>query len=439
MKFYDRKREIAALTEIEAESRKSAQFTVITGRRRIGKTSLVRKAYEGRAYLHFIASRKAEADLCESFRNEIAEKLGVPLLGEVRRFTDIFRFVMEYAHRHPVTLFIDEFQEFFRVNPSIYGDMQGIWDANKDRSRINLVVGGSVYSLMIKLFRNRKEPLYGRQTRMLSVKPFSVSTLKEILRDQRPKYRPEDLLALWTFTGGVAKYVELLMDNGATTKAKMIDFIVAEDSIFLSEGKAILIEEFGKDYGTYFSILTLIARGKTTRNEIESAIGKEVGGYLTKLEDDFGLIEKHQPLFEKTAQKSVRYRLNDNFLSFWFRFIHRFSYMVEIAAFDQLKDIICRDYETFSGRALERYFRESLAESGKYTRIASWWDRKGENEIDLIAENEIRKTADFFEIKRQESKFDAQALSGKVDAFLRTTGRFANYKTAQFGLSMSDM
>ena len=82
MKFYDRKREIAALTEIEAASRKSAQFTVITGRRRIGKTSLVRKAYEGRAYLHFIASRKAEADLCESFRNEIAESSAFRFSGK---------------------------------------------------------------------------------------------------------------------------------------------------------------------------------------------------------------------------------------------------------------------------------------------------------------------------------------------------------------------
>lgn len=439
MKFYDRKREIAVLNEIETASRKSAQFTVITGRRRIGKTSLVRKAFEGRSYLHFIASRKTESDLCESFQSEISEKLGIPLFGEVRHFADIFRFVMEYAHKHPVTLFIDEFQEFFRVNPSIYSDMQGIWDANKDKSKINLIVGGSVYSLMIKLFRNNTEPLYGRQTRMLSVKPFSVSTLKEILRDQRPKYKPEDLLALWTFTGGVAKYVELLMDNGATTKEKMIDFIVAEDSIFISEGKAILIEEFGKDYGTYFSILTLIARGKTTRNEVESSIGKEIGGYLTKLEDDFGLIEKHQPLFEKTTQKSVRYRLNDNFLSFWFRFIHRFSYMVDISAFGQLKDIIRRDYETFSGHALERYFRESLIESGKYTRISSWWDRKGENEIDLIAENEIEKTADFYEIKRQGSKINATTLSKKVDIFLQTTNRFADYKTSQLGLSMSDM
>ena len=439
MKFYDREREIALLRDIERSSRDAAQFTVITGRRRIGKTSLVRKAYADRTYLHFIASRKAEAELCESYQAEIGAKLGVPLLGEVRRFADLFRFVMEYARKHPVTLFIDEFQEFFRVNPSIYGDIQGIWDINKDTSRINLVVSGSVYSLMVKLFKNKKEPLYGRQTRMLSVKPFTVSTLKEILRDGKPKFKSEDLLALWTFTGGVAKYVELLVDNKALSLEKMIDFMIAEDSIFISEGKAILVDEFGKDYGTYFSILTLIARGKTTRNEIESALGKEIGGYLTKLEDEFGLIAKHQPLFEKSSQKSVRYQLHDNFLAFWFRFIHRFSYMVEINAFGPLKDIIRRDYNAFSGKALEGYFREVLIERGKYTRISSWWDRKGENEIDLIAENELEKRADFFEVKRQASKFDPKLLDGKIKAFLLATGRFKNHKISSSGLSMADM
>lgn len=439
MKFYDREKEIGLLKEIAAKSRRTAQFTVITGRRRIGKTSLVRKAFEGMNYLHFIAARKSEAELCEIFQSEITDKLGVPLLGETRRFSDIFRFVVEYAKTHPTTLFIDEFQEFFRVNPAIYGDIQGIWDLNKDKSKINLIVGGSVYTLMTKIFRDKKEPLFGRQTRMLSVGPFSVSVLKQILRDHKPKYTNEDLLALWTFTGGVAKYVELLMDDNATSRDKMIESIIAEDSSFVTEGKAMLIEEFGKDYGNYFSILALIARGKTTRSEIEAAIGKEISGYLTKLEDEFALITKRQPLFEKTTKKNVRYRLSDNFLVFWFRFLHHFSYMTDIKAFRQLQDIVKRDYDAFSGFALENYFRAKFVEAGTFTRLGSWWDRKGENEIDLIAENELDKSVVFIEIKRQASRYDEAALTAKIDAFLRTTGKFKNYRRTVKGLSLADM
>ena len=439
MKFYDRQREIELLKEIAAKSRRTAQFTVITGRRRIGKTSLVRKAFERQPYLHFIATRKSEAELCEGFQSEITDKLGVPLLGESKRFADVFRFVMDYAKKHPTTLFIDEFQEFFRVNPSIYGDIQGIWDVNKDKAKINLIVGGSVYTLMTKIFRDKKEPLFGRQTHTLSVEPFSVSVLKQILRDHKPKCTNEDLLALWTFTGGVAKYVELLMDDDATSRDKMIRTMIAEDSSFITEGKSMLIEEFGKDYGNYFSILALIARGKTTRNEIESAIGKEVGGYLTKLEDEFSLIAKHQPLFEKTARKNVRYRLSDNFLVFWFRFLHRFSYMTDIKAYRQLQDIVKRDYDVFSGFALESYFRSKLIESGSFTRLGGWWDRKGENEIDLIAENEIDKRAVFIEIKRQPSRYSESSLKAKVDVFLKSTGRFKDYKVSVKGLSLVDM
>ena len=219
----------------------------------------------------------------------------------------------------------------------------------------------------------------------------------------------------------------------------MIETIIAEDSSFITEGKAMLIEEFGKDYGNYFSILALIARGKTTRSEIEASIGKEVSGYLTKLEDEFSLIAKRQPLFEKTTKKNVRYRLSDNFLVFWFRFLHRFSYMTDIKAYRQLQGIVKRDYDVFSGFALESYFRSKFIESGTFTRLGGWWDRKGENEIDLIAENEIERSALFVEVKRQASRYDESSLEAKLDTFLKATGKFKNYKLSVTGLSLDDM
>ena len=160
--------------------------------------------------------------------------------------------------------------------------------------------------MMTKIFQDRKEPLYNRQTRFMTVRPFTPVVLKEILSEYNPGYAAEDLLALYAFTGGVAKYVQLLMDAGAVTKEKMLDRIVRADSVFLGEGKAILIEEFGKDYGIYFSILSAIARGKTSRSEIENVVGREVGGYLTKLEKEYEVITKKQPLFEKTLTKNVR-------------------------------------------------------------------------------------------------------------------------------------
>lgn len=439
MRFFDRKEEIASLREIREMARSNAQFTVVTGRRRIGKTSLVWKAYEDEPILYFFVARKAEGDLCEDFRIEIETKLGLPIMGRAERFAEIFEFLMKYSAEHPITLFVDEFQEFFRVNKSVYSDMQRIWDIYSSQARINLIVCGSIYSMMSKIFKDKKEPLYNRQTRFMTVRPFAPTVLKEILMEYHSDYTAEDLLALYSFTGGVAKYVQLLVDAGATTKEKMLNQIVKADSIFLGEGKSVLIEEFGKDYGVYFSILSAIARGKTSRSEIENVVGREIGGYLTKLENEYEVIAKKQPLFEKSSTKNMRYTIEDNFFTFWFRFIYKYSYMLEIENYESVKTIINRDYETFSGLMLERYFKRVLIEHRAYTRIGGWWDRKGENEIDIVAENELNDEATFFEVKRKVGNIDLELLEQKAAVFLRATGVFKGYSISCKGLSMDDM
>lgn len=439
MRFFDRTEEIASLREIRRMSKDNAQFTVVTGRRRIGKTYLVWKAYEDEPILYFFVARKAEGDLCEDYRVEIESKLGIPVMGRAEHFADVFEFLMKLSTERPITLFIDEFQEFFRVNKSVYSDLQRIWDIYSQRAHINLVVCGSIYSMMTKIFKDKKEPLYNRQTRFMTVRPFSPAVLKEILMEYHPGHTAEDLLALFSFTSGVAKYVQLLVDAGATTKSAMLDHIIKADSIFLGEGKAILIEEFGKDYGVYFSILSAIARGKTSRAEIENVVGREIGGYLTKLENEYEIITKKQPLFEKSSIKNVRYTIEDNFFTFWFRFIYKYSYMLEIENYESVKTIINSDYETFSGLMLERYFRRVLIGRQAYTRIGGWWDRKGENEIDIVAENELDEESTFFEVKRKADNIDIKVLENKAAAFLRATGEFKGYKISYKGLSMDDM
>ena len=439
MRFYDREQEMAFLRETRVKAETSARFTVVTGRRRIGKTTLIREAYKDVPFVYFFVARKAESDLCDAYIEEISEKLGFPTLGSSRHFSEIFRYLMELSQTRSFTLVIDEFQDFFRVNKAIYSEMQDIWDKYEKTSKINLVVCGSIYSLMQKIFKNKKEPLYGRHTAELRLKPFTPSVLKHIMADAKPDYTKEDLLALFTFTGGVAKYVGQLVDGGALDKEAMINYIISPNSTFLNEGKNNLIEEFGKDYGIYFSILSCIARGKNTRNEIEDVIGKEVGGYLTNLADEYELISKRQPLFEKSANKNVRYELNDIFYSFWFRFIFKYSYIVEIENYAKLQEIVTRDYNTFSGLMLERYFHRVAMESGQFTRIGRWWDRKGENEIDMIAEDELSNSVTFYEMKRQAAEISIGILKQRAEVMLQSTHEFKNYKLKYQALSMEDM
>lgn len=439
MRFFNREKEIDKLHGIQQRSLENAQMTVVTGRRRIGKTQLLLKATEGETTLYFFVARKAEPLLCEDFQREVAEKLKVPIMGQITSFSVLFDYLMKLSIEKPFNLIIDEFQEFYNVNPSVYSDMQKIWDLNKDKSKINLLLSGSVYSLMHKIFEGAKEPLFGRATNFMKVRPFRTFTLKEILAEYHPDYTKEDLLALYTFTGGVAKYVQVLIDNKAFTMEGIIEYMIQEDSTFIGEGKNMLVEEFGKEYTIYFTILATIARGENTRAKIEAVVEKEIGGYLTRLERDFSLIKKTTPIFSKVESKNVRYELSDNFLTFWFRFIYKYGYILEVGAYGELRELIKRDYPTYSGRILEKYFYQKFAEEQIYTRIGSFWNRKGHNEIDLIAVSEIRKEAVIAEIKRNEANIDMEILKEKGITFLKASGELKGYEIKYVGLSMKDL
>lgn len=439
MKFFGRNKEISELQETNRLSEHTARFTIVTGRRRSGKTSLLLKAYEDVSdMLYFFVARKSEAELCKDFITEITEKLQIPILGEVSRFADIFKFLMQLSKTRHLTVVIDEFQDFKRVNPSVFSDMQKIWDLNKAEAHINLVVCGSIYSLMNVIFKGSKEPLYGRQTGEIKVTAFPPSTIREILACYNPSFTAEDLLALYLYTGGVAEYVEMMMDSGATNKTLMMEKFVCKNSYFINEGKNMLIEEFGRDYTRYFEILQLIASGHTTRSELESIMKTELAGYITKLENDYSLISRNMPMFQKN-NRNIRYQIEDNFLRVWFRYIYKYSYMLEVGANGKLKALMEKDYTTYSGRVLERYFRAIMIESEEFTRIASWWDRKGENEIDIIAADELEQRVTFYEVKRQAKDINIGILKDKAVQFFNTTGSFQKFSVDYKGLSLDDI
>ena len=441
MRFFDRQEEFEKLREIEELSQKIAQFTIITGRRRIGKTEMVKKFYENKTMLYFFVARKAETDLCDIFIDEIRTKLNLPMIeAKGLSFASIFKFIMELSQSQHITLFIDEFQDFYRVNSSIYSDMQNIWDSYKNNAHINLIVAGSVNTLMNKIFKNKKEPLFGRHTNSMHIQPFRPSVMKEIMEEYCSDYKKSDLLALYTLTGGVAKYVELFIDRKKFTEKKMLDMFFEKDSYFLLEGKNMLVDEFGKDYGKYFSILSLIAQGRNTRSELENILNiKELSGYLKNLNEEYGLISKMQPIYEKSTNKNVHYTIEDQFLKFWFRFVYKYMHIIEAGSNEKLKIIAERDFATVSGKSLESYFNEVLKESGAYTRLGYWHDRKGENEIDIIAEDELDNKIEFIEVKRQAKNFDENVLKAKSELFFKSVGTFKGYEVIYRGLSIDDM
>lgn len=423
MRFYNRENEIAELKRIcNLSFTHNSRMTVLTGRRRIGKTSLIKKAFEDSdaPMLYFFTGRKAEAALADDFVREIHDKLQGYVPEGLKSVTGVLRYLFELARTVRFTLVIDEFQEFATVNASVFSDLQNLWDSYRSDTKMNLVLSGSVMSMMRRIFTDAHEPLFGRADNIINLRPFRIRVIKEILRDYNPEYSSEDLLALYAITGGIPKYIELFCDNGYVTAESMLRFTVSQMSPFIDEGRNLLITEFGRDYGTYFSILLAIAQGNTSQGEITAVLGgMAIGGHLERLENTYNVISKFRPVLSKPGSKNtVRFRISDNFLQFWFRFIERNRSLIELDNYDDLIAIVMRDYPTYSGLTLEKYFRQKLTEEGGFREIGSWWEAKAgkeAHEIDIVGIRTDGNLALVAEVKRNARNYDNKSFMAKVE------------------------
>ena len=440
MKFYNRTNEIAELQRIKKLSfAEYSRMTVITGRRRIGKTSLIMKSVENEPTVYLFVGRKTEAALCAEYIPVIVNSLNVFVPSEIASFRNLFQYLMEIGTQKSFNLVIDEFQEFSNINETVYSDMQNIWDQYRRRTKVNLILSGSVYSLMHKIFQNSKEPLFGRADNIIKLSPFDTDTLKVIIGDYNADFQNDDLLALYCFTGGIPKYLEILCDGCELKLERMIEFMVRENSPFTDEGKNLLIEEFGKNYGTYFSILSAVSGGINTQSDIMTALGdKSIGGQIKRLIEDYNVLKRLHPIGSKEGTQRIRYEITDNFLHFWFNYFDRHRAMIEIKNFAGLQNIIKSDYTTFSGKILERYFRTKLAESGLYREIGSWWEIKGNlNEIDIVALSLEKNKALAIEVKRQKDRYRPIIFAEKVERLKQIV--LPNYEIETCCLSIEDM
>ena len=433
MRFYDRKIEIDILEKIYRQCQSTyGKITALTGRRRVGKTLLAKKYAEDKKTLYLFTSKKAEKLLCDEFMAEYEGFTGNKHIGEITKFVDIFELLLKYGKNNPYVLIIDEFQEFSNINKSVYSEIQKIWDKYKFETKVHIIFIGSIYSLMINIFQNEKEPLYGRADRILYIKPFQVRVIKEILEDYN-HYSGINLFYNYLITGGVPRYQEILIEAGCYDKESIIDSILEKDSFFIGEGKNLLIQEFGKEYGVYFSILELISLGRTSRNEIESILERSIGGYLERLEIEYDIIEKVKPVGAKKNSRNQKYAIKGNLMRFWFRLIYKNMTIIENERFDYLKRIIKRDLSTYAGPVLEKIFKEIIGYSSEYGIVGTYWEKGNQNEIDIVAINDIDKQVLLCEVKMNQEKIKINKLRDKSAMLLK---KYHNYEFEYKGLSI---
>ena len=266
--------------------------------------------------------------------------------------------------------------------------------------------------------------------------PLPISLIGDILSDYSPAYGKRDLLTLFYLTGGVPLYIQLLMERGAFDHDSMLDAVMSPDSVFLSDGKDILVTEFGKDYRTYFSIMQLISAGKERRHEIEDVLHMETGPYLDRLKKEYGFVDNVAPVMSRTDTKSTRWVVSDMYLRFYFRFLYPYWSYVESGRFDLLRRSTERSLETYEGHALEDFFRRRISEQDVYTSVGGYWNRKGDVEIDIVVVDDIDKRCRLIEVKRNREKLNLQLLRKKSELILKL---FDGYDIGYEGLSMDDV
>jgi AAA+ ATPase superfamily predicted ATPase len=161
-----------------------------------------------------------------------------------------------------------------------------------------------------------------------------------------------------------------------------------------------------------------------------------MGVYLKNLEKNYRIVTRLKPLLSKPNSKTTAYEISDQFLRFWFRFIWPYQSLIERQQMTALRQNMGQGYDQFSGRTLEQYFQTKAMESGQFTIAGNWWDRKGNNEIDMIALNDFNHTGVVAEIKRNPRKINLTELERKVQALPSEYGR---YQLSLQGLSIEDM
>lgn len=434
MKFYNRESEQQQLQFwSEQATNGQSSLTMLVGRRRVGKTALLHETFQRWPTLYLFISRKAEPLLCDEFTEQIRTQLNIPVFGQPKSLREVLEILFQYAKSQPLTLILDEFQDIARVNSAVFSELQHLWDQYRASMRLHLICCGSLYSLMTRLFQNSREPLFGRADHRINLQPLKPAYLSELLHDQQ-RFSPEAMLIWYTLSGGIPKYLEWLAQTDP--QQDIWEALINEHSLILEEGRYRLAEEFGAEQNTYFSILATIASGKTSRSEIESVLEISIGPYLKRLEEEFDILQRIRPVLALSTSRQIKYRIQDAFLSFWFRFIYRYRSAIEIENFAFIRQAIQRDFPTYSGLWLEQLIHKQLAASGQYNLIGGYWEASNKNEIDVVALNELDKTALIGEVKRNPKSLRLSHLKEKAR---KLEQKLAGYDITYRGFSLEDL
>ena len=402
-KFINREIELKRIKNLLSSDK--FEFIVIYGRRRVGKTALLKKVIENRKALYFLCARRNIRYNLRKFSYKVCEFLNIPKV-EFKSFLEAFEAILS-KEKNPIVV-MDEFGYLVEKDEGILSDFQEIVDEVLKDTKAKLILCGSYVSVMQGRVIGKKSPLYGRNTMQLNLKPLKFRHLFEWF----PKIKFEDALKIYAVTSGIPKYLEFF--EGRDVESEIAEKFFDSSSFLYNDAVNLLSEEL-RDYSTYFQILEAIALGYTKITEIGNYAfveAKDVYFYLKNLMS-LGIVERVIPILAPRKGRRGIYKIKDNYFRFWFKFISEFQEEIESYAQDIAIENFRKKFNTYLGEVFEDLCLELVKNLRflPFTKIGKWWHK--DKEIDIVALNERTKEILFCECKWQ-NKVNAKKIAKEL-------------------------
>jgi uncharacterized protein len=451
--FYGRRHELATLQEILR--RRRWFFLKVSGRRRIGKTSLVHQALkaEGRDRVLYLQVPDSDPAGVVSSARDFLELFGVdtPPPTDLRSLAAAIGVLV----RKGFVVAIDEFQYFHRKSLFEFNSHLQYEVDQLARDTIDvqggLIVLGSIHTEMAALLDDRSAPLFARVTDAIDVQHLDIASVVEILRAHAAP-TAERLLFLWSLFEGVPKfyrdaYEEDVLNAGRVELVRELFF--SSSSPLRTEAENWFLRELR---GRYDLVLKFVARRPGCTNgeilahaqQVDAEREKQVGGYLQTLRDRYRMIEQRQPVFAKATARSGRYYIADNFLQAWLAALATPTASVHFRPLEELvgdadrrlADVEGHALEKLAGTLYEERSRRGLDGFRLTSRIQGYWDRGG-TELDLVALNEIDRVVRVGTCKRSADRLapDYARFDGHVARFLESAPAVRGWRVEKVAIA----
>ena len=416
--FVDREKELEFLEQ--EYRREGSSLVILYGRRRVGKTALATKFMEGKPALYFLVTEESEQQNRNAFKDAVADFCGNELLksASLQQWEPIFKAFCEKPSDQKLLLILDEFQYLGKSDPAFPSVFQKIWDTFLKQQSVMVILCGSLISMMESQTLSYSSPLYGRRTGQLRLRQIPFSHYGQFF----PEKSHKDLIEYYAVTGGVPKYIELFHDTGDIYTA--IQRSILSKSSFLFDEPNFLLQREVSEIGSYFSVMKAIAAGNQKLGKIAGVLEVKQTGlskYLKTLVD-LDLLEREVPVTEENPEKSKRglYKIKDNFMLFWFRFVYPNMGLIESgneqAAMNRIRANLVDHHISYIYEDVCREKMWQLAAAGQwdflFDKVGRWW---GNTEIDLIALDSQGANIIFGECKYWEGPVGVNVLNSLME------------------------